>query len=112
MGAGLAKQAANRFPDLPLRAGQMLRQLPRARLLFFPDYQLIHFPTKRSWREFSDLSLIATLLPALKQFVDEQKIENVYLPALGCGLGGLSWFRVKTFLEKELDDRFTVVHLR
>ena len=60
------------------------------------------FPTKNHWRENSP---IAGIEKGLKWLVDNYKsqgIESLALPALGCGLGGLSWKEVGPLMCKYL----------
>ena len=49
------------------------------------------FPTKNHWRTSSPLSGIEQGLKWLVSHYKEQGIKSLALPALGCGLGGLSW---------------------
>jgi O-acetyl-ADP-ribose deacetylase (regulator of RNase III) len=55
-----------------------------------PRY-IINFPTKRHWREPSRSEDIAAGLADLVAVIREHDIRSVAIPALGCGLGGLSW---------------------
>ena len=114
MGAGLAKQAKDRFPDLPalLGANTCYRESwPFA----FHSYKIISFPTKYKWREDSNLGLIEQCLrEGLKlNWLPAPNQGDIYLPRLGCGerTGRLQWKDVKSVLEKYLDDRFIVVTL-
>lgn len=56
---------------------------------------VINFPTKRQWREPSQLEWIDAGLQTLRAQVEARTIESVALPALGCGLGGLPWAKVR-----------------
>src|SRR3954466_10328708 len=72
MGAGLAKQAAQRYPDLPKLYGKFLREHPGERTYFtymsqwLEPHRLIMYPTKAlnpnaphlSWRSKSSVELI------------------------------------------------------
>ncbi len=49
------------------------------------------FPTKNHWRENSPLAGIEKGLQWLVENYQSQGIKSLALPALGCGLGGLSW---------------------
>lgn len=63
------------------------------------------FPTKRDWKEPSDLGLIEA---GLKTFVKNYKhlnISSITFPKLGCGLGGLNWEKeVKPLMQKYLSN--------
>ena len=49
------------------------------------------FPTKRNWRERSDISGIEEGLNWLANNYKQEGIKSLALPALGCGLGRLDW---------------------
>jgi hypothetical protein len=115
MGAGLAKQAALRYPELPRWMGDVTRRRGAVTAFYDPG-RLILLPTKYHWKDPASLSLILLGASWMKQSLSA--IVNgappppcrVVLPRLGCGLGGLSWERqVKPVLEKVLDDRFVVL---
>lgn len=63
------------------------------------------FPTKRDWKDQSDLGLIEA---GLKTFAENYKhfnIKSITFPKLGCGLGGLNWEKdVKPLMQKYLGD--------
>lgn len=96
MGAGLARQVANRWPacvesyrvacrDRILRPGTVLTwRRPDGGIIF-------QAPTKHHWRDPSDVDLVRQTIDALFAQADRLKLAELHLPALGCGLGGLSW---------------------
>jgi O-acetyl-ADP-ribose deacetylase (regulator of RNase III) len=49
------------------------------------------FATKRHWRDDSDLQGIDEGLQWLVENYKTEGIKSIALPALGCGLGNLSW---------------------
>ena len=49
------------------------------------------FPTKNHWRDKSPMSGIEQGLKWLVENYKNLEINSIALPALGCGLGGLSW---------------------
>lgn len=63
---------------------------------------VINFPTKRHWRDKSQIEDIASGLDALVQVLQERRIRSVAVPALGAGLGGLSWNDVRPLIERAL----------
>jgi len=108
MGAGQAKDASNRFPNLPRILGDRLRQFgnqPAA----FPHIRLITWPTKRDWRSGADLTLIINGVSHIRHFLDQFGISRLYCPRPGCGLGQLQWERVRRALAPLVDDRFIFV---
>ena len=56
-----------------------------------PAKWIIHFPTKKHWKNHSELKWIADGLVDMCKFIKERKIKSVAIPMLGCGLGGLEW---------------------
>lgn len=108
MGKGVAKDAARRIPGLPLMLGAQLRRYGNHVHVFSVE-QLLTFPTKRTWREVSDLALIARSANELVEMVDKWNLSRVYLPRPGCGAGHRAWAEVKPLLAPVLDDRFIVL---
>jgi len=112
MGAGVAKDAAELYPDLPVNLGEYLRS--GAKPLLYIEHPIICLPTKVDWRDPSDLDLIENGCFELANFARVLHSLNnyspIYLPRLGCGLGGLNWERqVRPVLDVILDDRFVLV---
>lgn len=119
MGKGLALAFRRAWPahfdayQAACRAGQV-----RPGVLLFHDRgvdgsprYLVCFPTKRHWREASRLEDIEAGLKALADEVVAREIRSIALPALGCGLGGLSWPDVRARIEGELS-RLSGVEVR
>ncbi len=114
MGRGVASQAKNRYPTLPLLLGNKIRAGGN-NVYFFNDAltKIFSFPVKHHWAETADPELIIRSATQLMEWVDSLAemttvTPNIYLPRPGCGNGGLKWENVKPLL-KCLDDRFTIV---
>jgi len=99
LGAGLAKQAADREPQL-----RKQHRLFCEKGLLKPGWPMglgrynkyILFPTKDDWRNPSELIWIVEGLEKVKGFQGAglwppHPEERIAIPALGCGLGGLDW---------------------
>lgn len=100
MGAGLARQASERYPNLKYDIVTRYKQHA-----YLGDYQwskLVHifsegiivFPTKKHWKNPSSLSLIVSCLKELRQEMNTNPLlrdSYVLVPQIGCGLGGLNW---------------------
>lgn len=56
---------------------------------------VVHFPTKRHWRDKSRMEDIETGLAALVQIIRAYRLRSIAIPALGAGLGGLEWSDVR-----------------
>lgn len=102
MGAGLAKAAAARFPDLPARYGDHLARGDG--FVAFPGWRLVCVPTKTRWSERSDIDAVADSAARLLGWVLAREPGRVAVPALGCGLGGLDWAEVRPRLAATLPD--------
>lgn len=65
---------------------------------------IINFPTKKHWRQPSQLQWIVEGLQDLRRVIDEKNIRSIALPPLGAGNGGLNWGEVRPVIEKSLSD--------
>ena len=108
MGKGLALEFKQRYTEVFKDYERMCRNRElRPGLLH--TYQLenglwiVNFPTKTAWRQPSKLEYVRAGLPVLRDFVLQHAIATVAIPALGCGLGGLSWSSVKREIETVFD---------
>lgn len=104
MGGGLAKAFKDRFPHMNeqyevkcklglLKPGQLDIYIINST----PKY-IINFPTKDDWRNPSLLDYIYQGRAELLFTAWKWKMNSIAIPALGCGLGGLSWDEVKPVL--------------
>lgn len=115
MGAGLAREAAQRYPGLPFWWGQTCKTLKEKTpvMIYSPQPTIILFPTKPlnpekpylSWKQKASLELIERSAQQLA------RIEGrIALPMVGCGNGALDPKKVEPILQKYLsEDRFTLV---
>ena len=116
MGKGLALAFARRFPEVlgPYRqacrngrlyAGRvMIHTLDRSSRhphhgLGRQPFHIIHFPTKRHWRDPSRLYDIECGLQNLVSQCRGHGIQYIAVPALGCGLGQLHTADVVALIE-------------
>lgn len=127
MGKGLASTAKYRFPDMYVyyqdlckkksikigkpylykRETSIFQELRDENLV---DHQnsnnsqtwFLLFPTKDHWRNQSKLEEIEAGLIWVIENYKKLSIESLSLPALGCGLGGLSWELVGPLMCKYL----------
>lgn len=72
---------------------------------------IINFPTKLHFSQNSQLEYIEKGLIDLIRVVNDLQIKSLGIPALGCGLGGLSWQVVKPLLTAELDNNLPEVNI-
>ena len=105
MGAGLALQFKRAFPanfsayayacqSGGVKTGEMFVFETGA---LFPK-QIINFPTENHYRDKSRMEYIESGLIALVREIESRAIASIAVPALGCGLGGLSWGDVKPLI--------------
>jgi O-acetyl-ADP-ribose deacetylase (regulator of RNase III) len=106
MGKGIALQFKLAFPgnfreyEKACRAGQVRL----GRMFIVPTGKqgnpayIVNFPTKYHWRDKSRLEDIEAGLSDLVSQVRRLGIRSIAVPALGCGLGGLEWPRVKPLI--------------
>lgn len=116
MGAGIAKQFKDKFPNVAKWFGHQVKfggnrphhtgRMRVGRALM----EIVSFPTKHDWRDQSDLKLIEESAKFLVIIANSMKWDKIYLPRPGCGLGGLDWeTQVKPVIAPILDDRFYVL---
>jgi hypothetical protein len=101
MGAGLAKLAAQTYPQLPEQLAYFL-EIHGNRCFRFPQYKVITFPTKYHFKDKSDIDLIVKSLEELKLMIEKFDIQKVYMPRVGCRNGQLEWSEVKPVIEFHL----------
>ncbi len=73
---------------------------------------VIHFPTKKHWRDPSKLEYVESGVQDFGRVFRSLKIKSVAIPALGCGCGGLDWEIVKPVIMEGLryvDEKIKVV---
>jgi O-acetyl-ADP-ribose deacetylase (regulator of RNase III)/uncharacterized protein YwgA len=110
MGKGIALQFKTRFPQNfkiyqeackngTFKTGQVL-VVKEGDLL---NYKIIiNFPTKSHWKGNSKYEYISSGLVALKNAIQENNINSIAIPPLGCGNGGLDWQIVREMIEEHL----------
>lgn len=119
MGAGIAKAAAERYPELPKWYGKRCQKyLGDTAVCYYVPAKLFLFPTKplsdqpwMSWKNDSDIDLIKRSTVQLSKIVDILTEKGKFLPTIGlplpgCCNGGLSRKLVLPILKEFLDDRF------
>ena len=116
MGKGIALEFKQRYPDAFAAYKQQCDtgQIRLRQVFIFdrgetqsPRY-IVHFPTKRHWRDSSQIEDIETGLRSLVSELHRMQIDSIAIPALGCGLGGLEWLSVRGEIEKAFSSCKTV----
>ncbi len=106
---GSARAAYERFPELPVELGNLIRD--RGNHVHVLSHGLVSFPVEHGWMEVPDPALIAQSARELRALADDGGWTRVVVPRPGCGGGGLDWEAVKPLLAPYFDERFVVVHL-
>ncbi|CAN5547726.1 macro domain-containing protein [soil metagenome] len=110
MGKGIALLFREAFPESSreyeraAKAGEIHVghvMLTRGQSLIGPRW-IIHFPTKKHWRQPSRLEWVRDGLKDLVRVIQQEDIRSVALPPLGCGNGGLEWLHVRREIEGAL----------
>lgn len=114
MGAGLAKQFKDRYPDLPRDLGHRINFLGKNIPYLFYDQSpaIISFPTKHHYAHPSDTGLILESAKRVKILMDSlaTRYKSVLSVRPGCGLGKLQWEQVRRILQNQgWDHRFTII---
>lgn len=112
MSRGVAYQCKRMFPDnfSAYRIACMRKEIQLGQMFVHKlyrntrPYYIINFPTKGHWHNKSRLEDIETGLYALVKTIYQYDIRFIAIPALGCGLGGLHWNRVRILIDAILAD--------
>lgn len=109
MGAGLAKESVLHYPnnEVAYKTACYDRQIAIGRCFVYrirPPSDLvsyrwiINFPTKKHWKEPSEIIYIERGLRDLCYCIRRYGIDSIAIPALGCGCGGLQWSDVSKLI--------------
>jgi len=112
MGKGIALMFKERFPasarayETAAQHGEV--QVGRVLVTDGPGLSgprwIIHFPTKKHWRNPSKLEWVIEGLRDLARVIRELGIASIAVPPLGTGNGRLDWATVREAIERELGD--------
>lgn len=112
MGKGIALQFKREFSDnfKAYKAAVDRGEVQTGKVFIYshsiienPKY-IINFPTKKHWRNPSQISWIDEGLQDLRKRIPELGIKSIAIPPLGCGQGGLNWSLVKPLIISALKD--------
>lgn len=112
MGKGIALMFKETFPrnfrayedackHKEVKIGQMF--VTETGLIEYPRW-IINFPTKKHWRQPSQIEWIIQGLGDLRRIIEEYNIRSIALPPLGSGNGGLDWQAVRWEIQRVLAD--------
>lgn len=123
MGAGVARVAAEKYPELPAWYGRRCKKYEaRTAVAPYHEGRLFLFPTKpldeeqpwMSWKNDACTTLIRKSCLQLVKLADimEEKghfLVQIGLPMPGCGNGNLTQRQVLPIITDILDDRFVLL---
>ena len=112
MGKGLALAFKERHPENfaayaracssnSVKVGSMFVTAPSD--MFGPKW-IVNFPTKRHWRDPSQIGWVRDGLADLKAWIVRERVSSIAVPPLGCGNGGLSWKAVRPLVVAAIGD--------
>lgn len=112
MGKGIALMVREAFPASAkaYMAASRRGEVHVGRMFVTPTQDLhgprwiVHFPTKKHWRNPSRMEWIRDGLRDLVRVVAEKNIRSIALPPLGCGAGGLEWSHVRQEIELAMSE--------
>lgn len=106
MGAGIAKEAKERFPMFPKLLGNKIKAINKVGqwygVLASPNYKVGAFQTKTDWKLPSTLELIEYSTEMLIQIAPNY--ERIDMPVAGCGHGGLNYKDVESIIKRLPDN--------
>ncbi len=110
MGKGIALQFRDAFPEsareyeTAAKAGRVKvgRVMATENPSLIRPHWILHFPTKKHWRQPSQLAWVREGLKDLVRVIKREGIRSVAIPPLGCGNGGLEWSQVRREMEGAL----------
>lgn len=109
MGAGLALKFKRKFPWCAGPYGRAVRanKFSVGQVLAIaspgdPDFYVLHIATKTNWQNPSKLSWVSMGLDGLADWLRVTSVQSVAIPAMGSGLGGLPWDRVRAEIDRRM----------
>lgn len=109
MGKGLAKHFKDKYPDMfveyKAKCDDETLTIGKLHLYRTDNKWILNFPTKAHWRAKSKLGYVESGLKYFVNIYEDEKIESIAFPMLGCGLGGLDWeTQVRPLMKRHLSD--------
>lgn len=110
-GKGLAKEYKTRYPEIvKLYEDHCKTKGMEPGTIFTVDTRLmakmsyiVFLATKDNWRNPSKIEYVRDGLIELRQFMEKKKEYSVAIPALGAGLGQLTWNEVRREIYEQFE---------
>jgi O-acetyl-ADP-ribose deacetylase (regulator of RNase III) len=108
MGAGIAVQFKERYPDMYEEYRRRCKATPRE---FNPGDVFLwkaedkpwvfNLATQEDyWRSRATYEAIEKVLEGMKGLADQESVASIAMPRIGAGYGGLSWKKVRAIIER------------
>lgn len=110
MGAGIAKQAKERFDNIDIIFGNLIRK--NGHIVQPIGDRLLSFPVKDFWYNTARLDIIIESLKQLKSIALFNPDKVFILPKPGCGNGKLKWCDIKDDIDKYIVDNIIIVDFK
>jgi len=103
MGKGIAVQFKEKFPVMY----QQYKKLCKSGAFTLGDVFMYHYGagtvfnlgTQKSWTTKAELSAVDAAVNKMLQIARENQVNQIALPKVGAGLGGLNWESVKRIID-------------
>ncbi|MCD6163130.1 MAG: macro domain-containing protein [candidate division Zixibacteria bacterium] len=106
MGKGLAKEFKRLFPEMfkeyQKRCENRKTNIGSLWLYRTPNKWVLNFPTKKHWRQPSNISYVEEGLKSFVKSYSRARINSIAFPKLGCGNGELDWNDVSPLMKRYL----------
>lgn len=112
MGAGSAKHVRDKFPDIDLRLGELVKDSPKYLIKKDTETNIFALQTKINWRVKSPLDLVIKSIRALKLHAIKQPDKTFAIPMPAFGFGGLDGNEIILNCLEELPDNVYVYKLK
>jgi O-acetyl-ADP-ribose deacetylase (regulator of RNase III) len=108
MGKGIALAFKQKYPEMFEQYRVLCKSgafdIGQLWLYKSPEKWILNFPTKRDWRDKSQIEYVEAGLKRFVEIYEAEGISSISFPRLGCGLGGLNWENeVRPLMERYLN---------
>lgn len=110
MGAGIAKQAKERFKNIDFNFGNLIKK--NGHIVQPIGDRLLSFPVKDFWYNSAKLDIIIESLKQLRAIALFNPDKLFILPKPGCGNGKLKWCDIEDDIKKYIVDNIIIVDFK
>lgn len=114
MGKGIALQFKERYPSMYLEYKNLCKvgsfNLGDVFIYDTGNGFIFNLGTQKKWKTKADKDAIKTALQKMLSFASSHNVQNIALPKIGAGLGGLNWADVKDIID-DLNNEYNTINL-